>query len=76
MSHNTGNSAVDDVLNTYLNKAFVSDLEFDLQHQKFTMKGNGARGPFTLQHRLLHVAANEHKRWPESCIGPNARATA
>jgi len=44
MSHNTGNAAVDDILNTYLNKAFVSDLMFDLQHQKFTMKGDIPKG--------------------------------
>lgn len=40
MAHATSNTAVDDVLRTYLNKAFVSDLEFALQHQKFTMKGD------------------------------------
>ena len=46
MSYNTGGNSgnVSGVLNTYLNKAFVSDLEFDLQHQKFTMKGDVPRG--------------------------------
>ena len=43
-THATTNTAVDDILNTYLNKVFVSDLEFDLQHQKFTMKGDIPRG--------------------------------
>lgn len=40
MAHVTTNAGADDVLNTYLNKAFVSDLEYDLQHQKFTMRGD------------------------------------
>lgn len=40
MAHATTNTAVDDVLTTYLNKDFVSDLEWNLQYQKFTMKGD------------------------------------
>lgn len=44
MAHTTGNTAVDDILTTYLNKAFVSDLTFSLQHQKFTMKGDVPKG--------------------------------
>ncbi len=34
----TSNTQVDDVLTTWINKKFVSDLEFDLQYQKFTEK--------------------------------------
>jgi hypothetical protein len=40
MAHATTNTAVDDVLTTYLNKDFISDLEYNLQYQKFTMKGD------------------------------------
>lgn len=36
MAYTTGNAAVDEVLNTWLNKKFVTDLMFDLQWQKFT----------------------------------------
>lgn len=34
----TSNTAADDVLTTWINKKFVSDLEYDLQFQKFTEK--------------------------------------
>jgi N4-gp56 family major capsid protein len=34
----TTNTQADDVLTTWINKKFVSDLEFDLQYQKFTEK--------------------------------------
>lgn len=47
MAWTTGNTAVDDVFATWINKRFISDLEFELQHVKFTakaemMKGGGA----------------------------------
>lgn len=35
MAHITTETSVDDVLNTWFNKKFVEDLEFELQHQKF-----------------------------------------
>lgn len=47
----TTNTQTDDVLTTWINKKFVSDLEFDLQYQKFTEKaiipeGAGNKGRF------------------------------
>lgn len=47
----TTNTQTDDVLTTWINKKFVSDLEFDLQYQKFTEKaiipdGGGNIGRF------------------------------
>ena len=47
----TTNTQTDDVLTTWINKKFVSDLEFDLQFQKFTEKaivpeGSGNIGRF------------------------------
>lgn len=36
MAYTTGNLSVDEVLNTWINKKFVTDLMFDLQLQKFT----------------------------------------
>jgi len=44
MSHITSNTAVDDVFATYINKKFVSDLEYALQHQKFCTKGTLTKG--------------------------------
>jgi len=44
MSALTTTTAMDGVLTTLLNKQFVSDLEFTLQHQKFCMKGNLVKG--------------------------------
>lgn len=38
MAHLTSNSAEGTVLNTWLNKNFVQDLEWELQYQKFTTK--------------------------------------
>lgn len=47
MAFTTGNTAVDDVFATWINKKFISDLEYNLQHAKFTTdaevpKGDGA----------------------------------
>lgn len=47
MTWTTGNAQVDDVLNTWLNRKFVDDLTYELQHQKFTAdamipKGGGS----------------------------------
>lgn len=36
MAHITTNTAVDDTFATWINKKFIRDLTFDLQHQKFT----------------------------------------
>jgi len=44
MAHATTNTDVDDILTMYLNKEFISDLEFNLQYQKFTMKGDIPNG--------------------------------
>ena len=44
MAHTTGNTAVDDVFATWINRKFVSDLEYQLQHQKFTLKGSIQKG--------------------------------
>lgn len=44
MAHITSNAATDDVFATWINKKFVSDLEFSLQHQKFTMAATMPEG--------------------------------
>ena len=52
MAHITSNTAdIQGVLTTWLNKSFVQDLEFQLQHQKFTTKAiipknSGNKGRF------------------------------
>ena len=53
MAHFTGTTSPDatSVLTTWLNKNFVHDLEYTLQHQKFTTKavipkGAGNKGRF------------------------------
>ncbi len=44
MAHATTNTAVDDVFATWINRKFVSDLEYKLQLQKFTLNGQLIKG--------------------------------
>lgn len=44
MAATTGNTAMDDVFATWLNKNFLTDLQFELQHQRFTAKATMADG--------------------------------
>ena len=57
MSHITTNTAVDDVFATYINKKFISDLEYALQHQKFTTRGEIVRGSGANILRFVEFAA-------------------
>jgi hypothetical protein len=44
MAHITTGTEADDVFAKWINRKFVSDLEYALQHQKFTLKGEIAKG--------------------------------
>lgn len=56
MAHITSNAAVDDVFATWINRKFVSDLEYSLQHMKFTMKGTIQKGAGATILRLVDFA--------------------
>jgi len=56
MAHITSNAATDDVFATWINRKFVSDLEYSLQHMKFTMKGTIQKGAGANILRLVDFA--------------------
>jgi len=57
MAHITTNTSADDVFATWINRTFVSDLEYSLQHQKFTLKGNIEKGAGASVLRFVDFAA-------------------
>lgn len=71
----TGNTAVDSVLTTWLNRKFVSDLEFSLQHQKFTEKAMIPQGAGNIGRFLAFNAPTANTGYSGSGNAPLTEST-